>query len=104
MVEYKLFLALCTAMALPITGHRRVSDWRLLMEPPPGEAWRTAVVDRVRKVEGEVFFMKGHMLRDWRRRASIAATEIVRSDDATIDAGRGKGDWEEGNWGWQRTV
>lgn len=66
------------------------------MEPPPGEAWRTAVVDRLRKVEGEVFFMKGHMLRDWRRRASIAATEIDPSNDATIDAGKGKGKCEGG--------
>ena len=42
------------------------------MVPPPGEAWRV-VVDRVRKVAGEVFWRKGHIERDWRRRASMMA-------------------------------
>lgn len=31
------------------------------------------VVERVRKVAGDVFWRKGHIERDWRRRASIFA-------------------------------
>ena len=43
------------------------------MLPPPGEAsWPAVVVDKERKVAGDVFERNGHMDRDWRRRDSIA--------------------------------
>jgi hypothetical protein len=45
---------------------------RLDMLPPPGEALR-AVVERERRVAGDVFFKKGHMDFDWRSTASMIA-------------------------------
>jgi hypothetical protein len=42
------------------------------MAPPVGEALRLLVVDSIRKVEGDVFFKKGHMALDWWIRASMA--------------------------------
>jgi hypothetical protein len=33
------------------------------------------LVDMERRVAGEVLFKKGHMARDWRRRASMVAVE-----------------------------
>jgi hypothetical protein len=65
-------------------GQRRASTWRLDMRPPPGEAlWPAFVVDSERSVAGEVFFRKGHMERDWRRRASM----VVELDGCLVGAG-----------------
>jgi hypothetical protein len=47
------------------------------MVPPPGDWW--VVVDRDRKVAGEVFFKKGHMPLDWRSRASMMSTKVSKS-------------------------
>ena len=66
-------LAVCTASAFPIMGQRRAMVCRLDMLPPPGEAWRVAVVERERRVAGEVFFKNGHMDFDCRRTESMVA-------------------------------
>lgn len=45
--------------------------------PPPGEAWlRAVVVERDRRVAGDVFCKKGHMDLDWRRTASMIAIRL----------------------------
>lgn len=65
-------------MALPMTGQRRPSSCRFDIEPPfLEEAWwcvaeTLVVVDKARRVEGDVFFKKGQTAFDWRRRASMA--------------------------------
>jgi hypothetical protein len=48
--------------------------------PPQGETGvRGATeVERERRVAGDVFFKKGHMLFDWRRTASMAASSISK--------------------------
>jgi hypothetical protein len=46
------------------------------MAPPPGERW--VVVDIERRVAAEVFFRKGHMPLDWRKRDSMMATIVLR--------------------------
>ena len=38
--------------------------------PPDGEAWRV-LVDKARKVVGEVLFKNGHIERDWVNSASM---------------------------------
>lgn len=76
--------AVCTAIALPMTGHRRAMVWRLEIVPPPGET-RRVVVERVRRVAGQVDFRNGHMARDCLRRASMIATksEMERNSGMT---------------------
>ena len=69
----------CTASALPMTGQRWPSSWSFEMVPPHGEAWGRVEVDRARRVEGDVFFKKGHMALDCRRTASIVADGKRRS-------------------------
>ena len=64
--------ALWTARALFMTGHRRAMNCRLVMVPPPGEWW--VAVDKERRVDGEVFFKKGHMALEWDNKASIVAS------------------------------
>jgi hypothetical protein len=49
------------------------------MLPAPGEtSWPAAVVERERRVAGEVFERNGHMVLDWRRRASILVNGVFR--------------------------
>lgn len=45
------------------------------MVPPPGETWRV-VVERDRRVAGDVLLRKGHMERDCLRRASIVTIQM----------------------------
>ena len=52
------------------------------MVPPPGDC--CLVVERVRRVAGEVFFKKGHMPFDWRRRASILVSQFVREIEREV--------------------
>ncbi len=54
-----------------MTGHRRAMNCRLVMVPPPGDCW--VVVERERRVAGQVFFKKGHMPLDWRSKASMSS-------------------------------
>lgn len=71
--------AVCTAIALPMTGQRRAMVCRLDMLPPQGEEACRAEVERARSVAGEVFFKNGHMDFDWRRTASmVAASKRMR--------------------------
>ena len=41
------------------------------MVPPPGETWRVVVVERERRVAGDVLLRKGHIERDCLSKASI---------------------------------
>jgi hypothetical protein len=42
------------------------------MLPAPGEtSWLAAVVESERSVAGDVLWRNGHMVLDWRRRASM---------------------------------
>ena len=70
-----------TAMALPMTGQRRPKTCRLDIAPPPGEPWRAAVVERVRRVAGGVRLRNGHIVRPCFRRASM-----MQSNGALCDA------------------
>ena len=45
------------------------------MVPPPGETWRV-VVERDRRVAGEVLLRKGHMERDCLSRVSIVKSVV----------------------------
>jgi hypothetical protein len=76
-----LFLAVWTAMALPMTGQRRAMVCRLDMLPPPGEEWKERVgplvADSALRVAGEVFFKKGHIALDWRSTVSMFRILIV---------------------------
>ena len=48
------------------------------MAPPPGAVCVTVVLmDMERKVAGDVLFRNGHMVRDWRSRASILVVMVV---------------------------
>lgn len=72
-----LFFAVCMARAFPMTGQRRAMVCRLDILPPPGEAWRAGVVvERERRVAGQVFFKNGQTALDWRRTASMVAVAI----------------------------
>jgi len=47
------------------------------MAPPPGAAcWTLVLVERERRVAGEVLFRNGHMARLWRKRASMVASGL----------------------------
>ena len=58
-----------------MTGHRRARTCRLDMVPPPGEAGRV-VVERERRVAGDVLLRKGHIERDCLRSVSIPAVGL----------------------------
>ena len=74
-----------------MTGHRRPKTCKLEIVPPPGEAcWTEVLVESERSVAGDVLFKKGHIARDWRRRASM----MTDGDPRT-----GLGDW----WLWKET-
>ena len=73
-----------------MTGQRRAMTFKLDMLPPPGEALWEVVVDKERRVAGEVLCRNGHMLRDWRMNASIVE-DCVRSA-----VGRGRSGFERG--------
>ncbi len=55
---------LCTARALPMTGHRRAIVCRFDIAPPPGDAGQTVDVESDRSVAGEAFFKNGHTAFD----------------------------------------
>lgn len=48
--------------------------WRFEIVPPPGET-RRVVVERLRRVAGQVDFRNGHMVRDCLKRASMVAAD-----------------------------
>jgi hypothetical protein len=58
-------------------GQRRPRTWRFDMLPAPGEtSWPAAVVERERRVAGDVFERNGHMDLDWRKRASMLVNGV----------------------------
>jgi hypothetical protein len=50
------------------------------MLPAPGEtSWPAAVVESERSVAGDVLERNGHMVLDWRRRASMLQIRVTRT-------------------------
>lgn len=67
--------------ALPMMGQRLPSTWRFDILPALGEtSWLAAVVESERSVAGDVLCRNGHIVLDWRRRASMMVNGTRRRD------------------------
>ena len=76
-----------------MTGHRRAMNWRLVIVPPPGDCW--VVVERERRVAGQVFFKNGHRPLDWRRSASMMLAYMEDASELGDCSYRGRARWEK---------
>lgn len=81
-------------------GHRRPRTCKLDMLPAPGEtSWPAAVVERERRVAGEVLERNGHMVLDCRKSASMVV-DCGRANDSMLFLSAARRSWA-GKWRWR---